>query len=283
MILDAHVHFWDPARLRYAWLDGLPSLRRAFTPAEYFATVGDRVDRVVFVEANCDAAENRDEVAFVERLAAADERIAAIVAYADMTDPHLGCTLDAFAQRPLVRGVRQNIQGNPAGICLRPAFIAGVREVGRRGLTFDICVTHDQLGDALALVQACPDARFVLDHGGKPRIGGAMLESWSVGLSRLAECPNVCCKLSGLLTEADESHRTRDALLPFAECIVNCFGVDRLMFGSDWPVVTMAGGFDAWLALVEELVSACTPSERERFYGGTAAAVYGVPTWSSGS
>ena len=281
MIVDAHVHFWDPARLRYPWLDDLPPLRRAFTPAEYFATVGDRVDRVVFVEANCEAPENRDEVAFVESLAAADHRIAAIVAYADMSDPRLGCTLDAFASQPLVRGVRQNIQGHPAGFCLRPQFVAGVREVGRRGFTFDICVTHDQLGDALALARACPDTRFVLDHGGKPRIGkprigGAMLESWSADLSRLAEFPNVYCKLSGLLTEADETHRTYDALSPFAERIVECFGVERLMFGSDWPVVTIAGGFDAWLAVVTEMTSAWSPRERERFYAGTAAAVYGI-------
>ena len=281
MIVDAHVHFWDPARLRYAWLEDLPSLRRAFTPAEYFAAVGDRVERVVFVEANCDASESRDEVAFVEHLAAADDRIAAIVAYADMSDPYLGCTLDAFAQRPLVRGVRHNIQGKLAGFCLRPAFVAGVREAGRRGFTFDICATHDQLGDVLALVQSCPDTRFVLDHGGKPRIGPAMLESWSEDLLRLAQCPNVCCKLSGLLTEADEAHRSRDALVPFAERILECFGVDRLMFGSDWPVVTMAGGFDAWLAVVEEIASAWSANERERFYAGTAAAVYGLPAYSS--
>ena len=281
MIIDAHVHFWDPARLRYAWLDDLPPLRRAFTPADNFATVGNRVDRVVFVEANCDPAENRDEVAFVERLAAADERITAIVAYADMSDPRLCCTLDAFASQPLVRGVRQNIQRHPAGFCLRPAFIAGVREAGRRGFTFDICVTHDQLGDALALVRGCPDTRFVLDHAGKPRIESAILESWSLGLSRLAECPNVWCKLSGLLTEADENHLTQGALLPFAERVVECFGVDRLMFGSDWPVVTTAGGFDAWLVFIEAIVSAWSPSDRERFYAGTAAAVYGIPTSSS--
>ena len=281
MIVDAHVHFWDPARLRYAWLDDLAPLRRAFAPAEYFATVGARVDRVVFVEANCEPAENRDEVAFVERLAAADGRIAAIVAYAEMTDPRLGCTLDAFANQPLVRGVRQNIQGHPAGFCRRPSFIAGVREAGHRGFTFDICVTHDQLGDAHALVRASPDTRFVLDHGGKPRIESATLASWSRDLSQLAECPNVWCKLSGLLTEAAETHRTRDALLPFTERIVECFGVDRLMFGSDWPVVTMAGGFDAWLAFVEGIVSQWSASERMRIYAGTAAAVYGIPTESS--
>jgi predicted TIM-barrel fold metal-dependent hydrolase len=281
MIVDAHVHFWDPARLHYAWLDDLPRLRRAFTPADYFATAGDRVQRVVFVEANCEPVESRDEVAFVERLAAANERVAGIVAYADMTDPHLGCMLDAFGERSLVCGVRQNIQGNREGFCLRPVFIAGVREAGRRGLTFDICVTHDQLQDALALVHVCPETRFVLDHAGKPRIDGAMLESWNEGLSRLAECPNVYCKLSGLLTEAHESHRTRDALLPFAERIVECFGVDRLMFGSDWPVVTSAGGFDVWLAIVEEMVSSWSPAERERFYAGTATVVYGLPGCSS--
>lgn len=275
MIVDAHVHFWDPARLRYAWLDDLPQLRRAFTLADYFATA-DRVQRIVFVEANCEPAQSRDEVAIVERLAANDERIAAIVAYADMADPHLGCTLDAFGERPLVRGVRQNIQGNAKGFCLRPQFIAGVRDVGRRGFTFDICVTHDQLGDARTLVQSCPDTRFVLDHAGKPRIRGAMLESWSKDLSRLAECPNVCCKLSGLLTEADENHRTPDALRPFAERIIGCFGVDRLMFGSDWPVVTAAGGFDAWVSMVEAMVSSWSPAERERFYSETATAVYGL-------
>ena len=177
-IVDAHVHFWDPSALRYPWLDGLPALDKAFLPASYAsATSGIPIDSMILVEANCLPHQTLGEADFFEEAAGLDSRVAGIVAFASLTTPaELDVTLDALAARPLVKGIRHNIQGEAAGFCTQPSFVDGVRKVGARGLTFDLCATHDQLRDVVELVRLCPDTRFVLDHCGKPAIRDRRLD-----------------------------------------------------------------------------------------------------------
>ena len=277
-IVDAHVHFWDPrAELHYPWLDALPALRRAFLPADYARdAAGVPVGAVVFVECNCLPDESRREVAFVEQLGDA-ARCAGIVAFADLACPAaaLGRELDALQSASArVRGVRQNIQGQPPGFALRPAFAEGVAAVGRRGLTFDLCATHDQLGEVLTLVERCPETRFVLDHCGKPAIRGRQFDPWAAHIARLAEHENVCCKLSGLLTEADAATRRDDDLRPYAEHVLERFGVARVMYGSDWPVLTLAGTYADWYGFTERLTAAWSAAERRAFYADNALRIY---------
>ena len=278
MIVDTHVHFWEPAALGYPWLDEIPSLRRACLPPEYRAATGEvPVSKIVFVEANCRPADALREVAMIERLAAADARIAGIVAFADLTDARtLGATLDALARRPRVKGVRHNIQGHPAGFALRRDFVDGVREVGRRGggFTFDLCATHDQLGDLVKLVGHCPDTRFVLDHCGKPPIRERLLEPWRADIAALAEYENVSCKVSGLLTEAGPDGWSDAALAPYVDWVVERFGTERVMYGSDWPVLTLADGYGAWYGYTERVTGAWSAADRSGFYGDNAARVY---------
>jgi len=272
-IVDSHVHFWDPAELHYAWLEGVPSLQRAFLPRDYAAATGQvPIGRMVFVEANCRPEEARQEVDFVERLAQAEPRVAGIVAFADVAEG-LGRRLEALSCSPLVRGIRQNIQGHPAGFCVQRAFIEGVREVGHRGLVFDLCATHDQLREVTELVDQCPETPFVLDHCGKPAIRDRGFETWSADITRLAAHQNVCCKLSGLLTEAGEAWCPED-LLPYAARVLECFGHERVLYGSDWPVLTLAGDYGTWYGFTERFTRGWSVSERSRFYGGNAARVY---------
>lgn len=277
-VVDAHVHFWDPAELRYLWLEGHPALGQAFLPRDYAAATGGiPIAQVVFVECNCLPEQSRQEVAFVDRLALTEPRIAGIVAFADVADARgLEQVLDALSCSPKVKGVRHNIQGQPAGFSLRPSFVRGVRAVGRRGLTFDLCVTHDQLGEITALVRACPDTRFVLDHGGKPGIRHRGIEPWSANIARLAAHENVCCKLSGLLTEAGPERWVEDDLIPYAARIVECFGTERVLYGSDWPVLTLAGSYRDWYGFTERFTDGWTATERSRFYGDNAVRVYGL-------
>lgn len=282
-IVDAHVHFWDPARLHYPWLAALPSLDRAFLPAEYAAAIGDApVDRVVFVEANCRPDEAPCEVEFVERLGggggapAAGPRVAGIVAFVDLASAQDGqAALHALAS-PHVKGVRQNIQGRPSGFCLQPAFVEGVRQVGRRGLTFDLCATHDQLPEVVELVRRCPDTRFVLDHCGKPAVRTGDIAAWARDVAQLAAEEHVCCKLSGLLTEADATPRRAADLAPYAAHVVDRFGPGRLLYGSDWPVLTLAGDYADWYGFTRALTAAWSADERRAFYGGNASRVYGL-------
>jgi len=277
-IIDAHVHFWDPGGIHYPWLRSVPALDRAFLPSDYAAaTDGTAITQLVFVEGNCRPEEAPRELEWVERLAQVEPRIAGIVAFADLTDPSArDRALEAVSSCPRVTGIRQNIQGQPAGFALQPAFVEGVRAVGRRGLTFDLCVTHEQLREVTDLVRRCADTRFVLDHCGKPAIRHGRLEPWRADMACLAAQENVCCKLSGLLTEAEPQRRRDEDLTPYAASVVECFGTERVLYGSDWPVLTLAGSCGDWYGFTERFTAGWTAAERRRFYADNAIRVYAL-------
>jgi L-fuconolactonase len=273
-VIDAHVHFWDRERLRYPWLDDVAGLQRSFIPADYAAaTSGIPIESIVAVEANCEPRDSAREIEFLASLDASP-RVGAIVAYVDFTEPRtVRTSLAQLAELPKVRGVRQNIQGHPPGFCKADAFVDGVRKAGANGLTFDICITHDQCREATELVARCPDTTFILDHCGKPAIRDALREPWESDIERLAQHPNVWCKLSGLLTEASSTW-SEDQLCPYAARVVACFGVDRLLYGSDWPVVTLAGTYRDWFEFTQAFTGNWTASDRDAFYRGNAGRVY---------
>jgi len=275
-ILDAHVHVWDPSVLRYPWLDGLPALDRPFLPAAYAsATSGIPIDAMILVEANCLPHQTLGEAAFFEQIAVADSRVAGIVAFASLTESkELDRTLDALTARPRVRGIRHNIQGEGSGFCAQSSFVEGVRKVGSRGLTFDLCATHDQLGEVLELVRLCPNTRFVLDHCGKPAIRDRLLDPWRTDIADLAECTNVWCKLSGLVTEASHTGWREADLVPYASHVVEQFGMERVMYGSDWPVLTLATDYAAWFRFIEWFTKGWSDAERRDFYCDNARRGY---------
>lgn len=277
-ILDAHVHLWDPAALHYPWLEEHAALRRSFSPADYSRAVGRLpVERYLLVEGNCLPAQSLSEVQYFTRVAESDPRIAGIVAFAELANAAaLRETLDCLKSISMVKGIRQNIQGQPGGFALQGAFVQGVREVGAHGWTFDLCITHHQLGEAIALVEQCPDTQFVLDHCAKPSIRTAACDPWRQELARLAAHENVCCKISGLLTEADLARWSENDLLPYAMHTLDCFGIDRVLYGSDWPVLTLAGDYASWFGFTARFTESFSEHERLRFYAANAARVYGL-------
>jgi len=288
-ILDAHVHVWDPSVLRYPWLDGLPDLDRPFLLSDYAtATAGTVVDGMILVEANCLPDQAAREVQLFENqrgqtpLNSRNQRsltplISGIVAFVPLTAPAtLDQTLDELTARPMVKGIRHNIQGEPPGFCTQPSFIEGVQKAGSRGLTFDLCATHDQLRDVFQLVRDCPNTRFILDHCGKPAIRDGLLEPWRADIARLAECANVWCKLSGLVTEASYSGWHEPDLVPYASHVVEQFGTERVMYGSDWPVLTLAGGYADWFQFTARFTEPWSDGERHGFYRGNARRAYAL-------
>jgi L-fuconolactonase len=278
-LIDAHVHFWDPGILAYPWLRDVPAIAEPHTPSVMRAEAGPDMPRqLVFVQAECERARALDEVAWVEGLACEEPRIAAIVAFAPVNDgPRTRDALATLAARPLVRGVRHLVQDDPdPDLCRRPAFVEGVREVGRLGFCFELCVRQAQLAAALDLVRACPDTCFVLDHGGKPEIRSAGVDPWRAHIDALAARPNVVCKLSGLVTEAGPIGASLQALQPYVDHLVSAFAPDRLLFGSDWPVLKMASGYRPWLALARELLRALSPAAQSAVFSGTARRTYGL-------
>jgi L-fuconolactonase len=296
-IVDAHVHLWDPSVLRYPWLDALPALGRPFLLTDYVsATAGTTVDTMILVEANCLPDQALREVQLFERIAASDPTnqrgqtplnsrnqrsltplISGIVAFVSLTAPaELDQTLDELTARATVKGIRHNIQGEPPGFCTQPSFIAGVQKAGSRGLAFDLCATHDQLRDVLQLVRECPNTSFILDHCGKPAIRDGLLEPWSADVARLAKCSNVWCKLSGLVTEAAHVGWREADLIPYASHVVEQFGTERVMYGSDWPVLTLASGYADWFQFTARFTASWSDAERRGFYRDNARRAYGL-------
>jgi L-fuconolactonase len=277
-VLDAHVHFWDPSVLRYPWLAERPALRRAFLPSDFGPLQSRAVDAVIFVEANCAPGESAREVEWVEQLADEEPRIAGIVAFVDLLDePGRPEALDRLARSSRVVGVRHNIQHEPPGFAIQPAFVRGVRDAGARGLPFDLCITADQLAEVVALVEQCPETRFVLDHCGKPAIRDDAFSDWAGQLERLAAYDRVSCKLSGLLTESRADQRDARGLAPYLEHALACFGPSRVLYGSDWPVCVLGGGAEHWHAVVEETTAAWSEADRRALFAENAARFYRLP------
>jgi L-fuconolactonase len=277
--VDAHVHFWDAARLPYPWLAAVPTIAGPHTPVELAAEAGARLPAaMVFVESAVDPSRARDEVRWVETLATRERPIAAIVAQVAVDrGGETEAALAALAGQALVRGVRHNLQDHPdPATCLRPAFVAGVRRVGERGWTFDLCVKPPQLPACIELVRTCPGTTFVLDHAGKPDIRHGVLDPWRDHIAELARLPNVVCKLSGLVTEADPATWTPATLWPYVDHLLTCFGAERLLFGSDWPVVNLAASYRRWLEVALELLDPLSAGERAAVMGDNTRRIYGL-------
>jgi L-fuconolactonase len=233
---------------------------------------------VVFVEANCAPEQAANEVDWVNGLAVDEPRISGIVAFVDLLDePGRDVALARLEAARRVIGVRHNIQQQPAGFALQPAFVRGVHSVGAHGYPFDLCITADQLPEVVALVERCPETTFVLDHCGKPAIRHDAFEEWASQLERLAFNDRVSCKISGLLTESREDQRDARSLAPWVEHARVCFGASRLLYGSDWPVSALGGGVDRWRAIVDEITSSWPDAERRALFAENAARVYGLP------
>jgi L-fuconolactonase len=278
MIIDAHHHLWRPER-GYAWLDaaGLENIRRPFTPADLRAEVAAAgVDRTILVEGGrCHV----DEVPEFLAHAADTEVIAGVVAWADIGDPELAATLARYRRLrggELLVGVRAQVQGEADPDYLdRPDVRRGLAVVAAAGLAFDLVIRVDQLPAAYRAARALPDLRLVLDHLGKPRIdqGPDGLARWQGPFEALAECANVACKLSGMVTEAGPRW-TVEALRPFVAVAVRSFGAPRLMFGSDWPVCLLVAGYRQVLEAVRRALPPMPAADSAAIFGGTASRHY---------
>jgi L-fuconolactonase len=276
-IVDTHVHLWDPSLIKYSWLTDIEKLNRAFLPSDFREHCADvAVDHMVFLECDTDGTQFLDEAKWVASLASGQEpRIKGIVAHApvhrgDAVKPDLQALIGVEG----VKGVRRLIQGESADFCVQPDFVKGVRALTEFDLRFDLCIFHPQLVHTIALVKQCPDVMFVLDHIGKPAIKAGLMNPWRDELKQLAELPNVWCKVSGVVTEADHAHWTFDALKPYLDHVFETFGFDRLMYGGDWPVSTLATRYPAWVETLDKLLAGSSEGELRQFYRETAISFY---------
>jgi L-fuconolactonase len=235
-----------------------------------------QVEKMVFLQCEADFAQFREEAAWVTSLAQQDPRIAGIVPWAplekgDAARPEL----EKFAENKLIKGVRRIIQFEPdIEFCLRPDFVQGVQALPEYGFSFDICISHIQLANTVKLVAQCPDVQFILDHIGKPDIKHQVFEPWRTEITTLASLPNVWCKISGLVTEADHQRWTQEDLKPYIGHVIDSFGFDRVMYGGDWPVAYQATTYPRWVETLEWAVQGCSEHDLRRLFRDNASKFY---------
>lgn len=285
-IIDTHVHFWDVGTLLYPWIEKGSLFDRSFSLPDYLraSAAAAEVSGMVFIEADADSSCSLREASWAQELAAADHRLRSIVARVPLAErDSVAADLDAITAMPLVRGVRDNIQGHAPGFAIQPSFVQGVREIGRRGLHFELCLKHHQLDEALELARRCHDVPLVLDHCAKPDIRKGRREPWLAQIRQLAALPNIVCKISGLLTEAAWDRWQPEEILWYARQAADAFGPTRILFGSDWPVCEAAGGFEKWFRVAQLLTDSWSETERESFFWRNAERVYRLPRGAPGT
>jgi len=279
-IVDAHHHLWDLGRFHYRWLAERPAIDRDFLPRDYAQAIEDTgVDRSVHVQADVDECFAMQETRWVLSIADDEGPVEAVVGWAPVEKKdELSKYLDDLGEHPRLKGFRRLIQAEAADFAARDEVIEGVRTLGERGYSFDVRIRHHQLASVVEVARACPQTAIVLDHVGKPDIAKGELEPWVHDLKQLASLQHVYCKLSGMVTEADWDAWTVDQLKPFAQTVIDAFGYDRLMFGSDWPVSTLAVDYKGWLDVVDELIEGATMEQQDSLFEKTATSFYRLST-----
>jgi L-fuconolactonase len=280
MRIDAHQHFWDPARRDYGWLEALEGeparrLQRPFLPSELRPILERHaIDRTVLVQ----AAPTEAEAEYLLGLAEQHAFIAGAVVWLDLEAADFERRLEAMQRRPQFLGVRPMLHDLPdPEWMLRPSVRRAFGVLQARSVCFDFLVRPPHLPAMLRVLTEFPTLRAVLDHIGKPQIRAREGEPWRSLFRRAAEHPNLYCKLSGMITEADPVAWASEDLSPYVQHALECFGAERCMFGSDWPVCTLAGSYDQVVAALASNLRSLDARSRERIFGGTAAEFYRVP------
>lgn len=279
-MIDAHHHLWDPSHRKYHWMSGdaLAPIRQPYTPADLRReTSAAGVRGTVLVQTIGDVEETSE---FLAMAAASDGLIVGVVGWVDLTAPDVADQVAMLRTLPggdRLVGVRHQVQDEAdPGWLARPDVHRGLHALATAGLTYDLLVLASQLPVARAVVREVPELRFVLDHVGKPPIASGEMEPWASELSALAELPNVSCKLSGLVTEASWADWEAPQISPYAAHVLDCFGPERVMFGSDWPVCELAASYTQVVELAHELTTTLSDPERAQIFGATAQACYAL-------
>jgi predicted TIM-barrel fold metal-dependent hydrolase len=275
-IIDTHQHLWDKDLFRYAWLESLPKLNRSFRLSDYQeATRGLEIEKTVFVECDVDEHQVEDEALHILRLAEQPgSRIAGVVASGRPEKDGFESHLENLRGRPKLKGIRRILHTHPDELGKSKTFIENVRKLEDYGLSFDICVLARQLPIAINLVSQCPGVTFILDHCGVPQVKERVMHPWREHIQEIATFPNVHCKISGLVAYADPVNWKPEDLRPFVDHVLESFGWDRVMFGSDWPVCTLAASYRQWVEALLSLTQAAGEANQRKLFRDNAIRAY---------
>ena len=267
-MIDTHQHFWRYEAVEYGWIDdSMSAIRRDFLPRDAKCEM-DRagVRGSIAVQAR----QTLDETRWLLDLAHEHRFIQGVVGWIDLQQD-VDAQLASFADQRALVGVRHIVQDEPDGFLERPALLAGMARLEPAGLAYDILVYARQLPQAIAFARHFPRQRLVLDHLGKPDVRGGGFDQWQRSIRELAALSHVCCKLSGLVTEADWRKWTPGQLRPYLDTALDAFGPDRIMIGSDWPVCLVAASYADVIGLVRDAIGEYSVAEQQRMLAGTAA------------
>ena len=274
MTIDSHVHFWKYDKRKDAWItDRMKILQQHYYPEHLQPTLKrNGIDGVVAIQTD----QSELETHFLNEMAATHSFIKGVVGWVDLRKDNCAERLQYFSQYPIIKGWRHIVQAEATGFLKDEKFLAGIALLQTMGYTYDLLIYPHQLEEAADFTARFPEQKFVLDHGAKPEIRDQKINEWKAGIRALAAHPNTCCKLSGLFTEARWKDWRAGEFYPYLDVLVEAFGTQRLLFGSDWPVILLSGIYVQWKSLIEKYFENLPIEEMENIMGNNAFQFYNL-------
>jgi L-fuconolactonase len=273
-IIDTHQHFWKYDPVNYSWInEEMQVIRKDFLPGDLAVLVNEhKLQGTVAVQAD----QTEAETDWLLKLAANNDFIQGVVGWIDLRSDNIEERLRHYAQYKKLKGFRHILQGEEPSFMLQESFLNGIGKLQQFGFTYDILIMPKHLDASLELVQRFPEQKFVIDHVAKPYIKEGKIDEWKEGMEKLAAYQHVFCKISGMVTEADWKNWTAEQLKPYLDVVVNSFGIDRIMFGSDWPVCLVASSYSKWLQTIKDYFASYSPEEQEKVFSSNAVTFYNL-------
>ncbi|WP_262147628.1 amidohydrolase family protein [Chryseobacterium foetidum] len=272
MIIDSHVHFWKFDPVRDSWItDEMNAIQKDFLPEDFsFYLNENQVDGCVAVQAS----QSDEETDFLLNLAKENTFIKGVVGWIDLASDHIEELLENYQSEKLIKGFRHVAEGEDLGFLLKENVLNGISKLHQFDYTFDILLRQNQLTDAVRLSEKLPEQPFILDHCGKPDLRTNDLKDWKQNITELAQNPNVYCKISGLLTQGNWKLIDEKSIFEVLDFVFAKFGIQRLVFGSDWPVMLLGGNYALWMELISKYLQQFSNKEQEQFFSGNAEQFY---------
>jgi L-fuconolactonase len=273
-VIDSHHHLWQYSPTQYGWIDdSMSTIRRDFLPLDLVNELTHaNIDGAIAVQAR----QTLEETHWLLGLAETCPQIRGVVGWAPIASPDFETTLPQLAAQPKLVGLRHVVQAEPAGFLDAPDFNQGIAALRQTSLIYDILIFERQLEEAIRFVDRHPQQQFVLDHIAKPKIAAGALEPWRTLIRELSKRSNVSCKISGMVTEDSWSTWSLDSLRPYLDTVVDSFGPDRLLAGSDWPVCLVATTYTRWWQTLRDYFANFNPQDRAKIFGSNATRIYGL-------